>query len=271
MDSEFVDRRVLITGGASGIGRAIATAFAERGAEVVILSPAELAHADEVKYFAGAVEASGFIEDLRARGFAMHLVEGDAAQSAAIERAVALADSLGGVDVLICNAATNTIHSLLDHDPELWRRIIDVNLIGPFLAIRACLPGMLARGFGRIVSILSVAAHDGLPGYSAYCASKHGLLGLHRAAAREVERADVTLATVSPGLVDTPSAHMHHELAACTRGIAYEQLLADALAESHQQRLIAPEEVADLVVYVCRCGQSLHGADVPITAGWVAG
>ena len=265
---DFASRRVLITGGASGIGAAIAAAFAREGGEILILTLSEPAHGDELKHFAGPDETTRMAETLRVAGYAIHVVEGDAADPADVARAAELGESLGGIDVLVCNAATNCLHPIVDHDIELWRRVVDVNLLGPFLAIRACLPGMIERGYGRIVSIASVASYVGIAGYSAYCASKHGLLGLHRAVAREIEGHDITINSVSPGLVDTPSAHLHLRRSAELRGISYEDALADELSSSNQARLVGPEEIADVVLFICGPrGRSIQAADVPILGG----
>jgi NAD(P)-dependent dehydrogenase (short-subunit alcohol dehydrogenase family) len=261
-------RRVLITGGASGIGAAIAAAFAREGAEILVLTLPKPAHSDELKHFAGREEATGTAEALRAAGYAIHVVEGDSAEEADVARVTQLGESLGGIDVLVCNAATNCLHPIVDHDNDLWRRVVNVNLVGPFLAIRACLPGMIRRGYGRIVSIASVASNVGIAGYSAYCASKHGLLGLQRAVAREIEGHDITINSVSPGLVDTPSAHLHLRRSAELRGISYEEALADELSSSAQARLVAPEEIADVVVFICGPqGRSIQATDLPIRGG----
>jgi NAD(P)-dependent dehydrogenase (short-subunit alcohol dehydrogenase family) len=163
-----VRRRAVVTGGARGIGAAIASRLRADGLEVVVLDRAEPC---DVRFdLAGAAELP----------------------------------DLGDVDVCVSNAAvTDTIAPAHRMTREQWQRDLDVNLTGAFRVIQACLPGMRERGFGRIVVISSAAARSGLPGQAAYAASKAGLLGLVRTVAAENAHRGITANAILPGLVAT--------------------------------------------------------------------
>src|ERR1700754_921881 len=151
-DAGLDGRVALVTGGASGLGRAIVERLAAAGADVVVLTLPRAAGPGEIKHFASPGEVEEVRVAVERLGRRFVAVEGDAAVPADVERVVAEADGLGGVDVLVNNAATNCHHPVAGHDVDAWRRVIDVNLIGPFLLMRACLSGMHARRFGRIIS-----------------------------------------------------------------------------------------------------------------------
>lgn len=260
----------LVTGGLSGLGLASAVRLARDGADIVVLTLAAPAVDGELKHFeeGGADQARRLIEG---EGRRLLVVEGDAASRDDLERAADVSKELGGVDVLVNNAATNCYHTLVGHDEALWRRVLEVNLVGPALASQIFLPQMLERGFGRIVSVASTNAHIGSAGYTAYCASKHGLLGLTRALALEIAGSGVTANTVSPSFLDTPSSRMHLDRHAEMEGVTSEEMYARIVADLPQGRFIRPEEVAAAVSFLCgREAESVNGADLPVTgaAAW---
>lgn len=269
-DAPLAGRTALVTGGATGVGRAIVDRLAADGAGVVVLTLATPVVPDEVKHFAAAGALDRLRDAATAWSGGLRIVEGDAADPAAIDRAVLAAAELGPtpVDILVLNAATNTVHDVVDHPVETWQRVLDVNVTGPFLAIRACLPGMLARRRGRIVGIASTDAHAGAAGYAAYCASKHALLGLLRSVSQEVEGTDIGVVSVSPSWIDTPSARLHLARDAAARGISEDEAVAGLLATLPQRRLIPPEEVAEVIAFaVSDAGRSMHGSDISLTGG----
>ncbi len=185
-------RTVLVTGAASGIGRAIARRLGEEGARVGILDR------DAAGGEASAAAIRGAGGD--ARAFAVDITDG-----AAVERAVAVfADAVGSVQGLVNNAGWDVARDFLDTDPALWRRIVDVNLFGPLHVCRAVLPRMRAQGFGRVVSIASDAGRVGSSGEAVYAACKGGIIAFSKSVARELAREGVTLNVVSPGPTDTP-------------------------------------------------------------------
>ena len=181
--------------------------------------------ADEVKYFASGSDLEETRQAIQAAGARCLAVEGDVGSAADVERLVGSAvETFGRLDILVNNAATNVVHETLGHDDAAWTRVIQVNLIGPYLCVRAALPHLIANGWGRIISIGSTNAHVGTARYGAYAASKHGLLGFNRSLALEVARHNITANTISPGFVDTPSAETHIHWFAEEEGVSYEAM-----------------------------------------------
>lgn len=269
---ELSDRTALVTGGASGIGRSIALGLARRGANIALMSMSEdnpRRQPAELKHFASARELETTRTDICALGSECLSFDGDIASEEDVTRTVqGTAEAFGGIDVLINNAATNCVHPVHEHDNQAWKRIIDVNLYGAYLCTRAALPFMLRAKWGRIISIASTNAHVGTPEYSAYAASKHGLLGFNRSLALEVAEHGVTANTISPGIVETPSGALH-----LGKWAEREQIPATELRERFMQnypakRFIAPQEIADLVCFLCDTrAAAINGEDIAITTG----
>lgn len=183
---------VLVTGAASGIGRAIAVRLGEEGAHVGILDVNE----------AGAVETVALI--CRAGGSAA-ASRVDITDAGAVERGVAQLESeLGLLRGLVNNAGWDVAKPFLETDPALWRKVIDINLYGPLHVTKAVLSRMVARQHGRIVSIASDAGRVGSSGEAVYSACKGGIVAFSKSVAREVARHGVTLNCVCPGPTDTP-------------------------------------------------------------------
>jgi NAD(P)-dependent dehydrogenase (short-subunit alcohol dehydrogenase family) len=227
---------ILVTGGGRGIGRAIALAFAEPGANVAIAArtPADL---DET---ARAIAARG------ARPVALAVDITD-------ERAVArgfdqLRADAPGLDVVVNNAGVGGGRPIDQTDTETWRRIIETNVWGTFLVTRQAVP-MIADG-GRIINISSVLGRFGVPGYTAYCASKHAVIGFTRALALELVKRRITVNAVCPGWVDTGMAIEGMQSGATATGQTFEEFRARALSAVPIGRIIQPEEVADLVKFL---------------------
>ncbi|ROO83506.1 2-hydroxycyclohexane-1-carbonyl-CoA dehydrogenase [Actinocorallia herbida] len=216
-------RTALVTGGAGGIGRAICRDLAALGARVLI---ADL-DADAAASFAKELpDAAGLAVDL--------------ADPASID---ALAERAGPVDVLVHNAGISIVEPFTESDPAAWDLMWKVNLRAPMQLTKALLPGMVERGWGRLVFVSSDGARAGSGGEGAYGATKAGLFGLAKSLAREAARGGVTSNIVCPGPTDTP---MVREVAK-----AHPDLL-DKLAKGIPLRRIGtPEDVAGLIAYLC--------------------
>ena len=273
MDDRFLEgRAAIVTGGASGLGRAIALGMAARGADVCIMSLSNRRVkrvAGEVKYFADVDEIDATRREIREMGVRCIGLDGDVSSPADAEDMVhRTVRTFGRLDVLVNNAATNVIHPILSHDNRAWRRVVDVNLFGPYLCARYALPHMIENGWGRFVSIGSTNSHIGTSKYSAYAASKHGLLGFSRSLALEVARHGITANTVSPAAIETPSGEMHLQRWAKDQGLSPEAMRREVMKSYPQGRFLRPEEIADLVVYLCREeARGINGEDIRVTTG----
>ena len=189
---EFEGRTVLVTGSSRNIGRATALAFAAQGADIVV---------NAVQNHDAAEAVAGEITALGRRAL---VCMADISKEADVRRmADAVSDEFGGVDILVLNASVRPEAPLLDMSYELWRQVIDVQLDGAFFCVRAFLPGMLAKGWGRIITLGGMNAVRGAANRTHASAAKMGLLGITRALAVEVARGGVTVNMVVPGSIDT--------------------------------------------------------------------
>ena len=245
-------RTALVTGGASGIGRAVAARLAADGAHVHVLDRDETA-AKEV-----ASEVGG-----------EHLVA-DLADRAAID-ALGLGTRLRA-DILVNNAGFQHVAPIEELDPDTFAAIHAVMLQAPFLLARALLPGMYAAGWGRVVHVSSAHGHRASAYKSAYVSAKHGLEGLSKVIALEGADKGVTSNTVCPGYVRTPLVEGQIADQAATHGIAESDVLQDVLlARTAVKRLVEPEEVAALVAFLCGPGtDSITGTSHLMDGGWTA-
>jgi short-subunit dehydrogenase len=192
MAVDWSDRVVLITGASSGIGRALAVAWARKGARVALLAR----RAEALEEVANAVEAAG------GRAFA---VAADVRKSEAVRAAVELVErEWGRVDVLVANAGVGEVTRAHEFPVEKAREVFETNVLGAMNAVAAVLPGMLARRAGHLVAVSSLAAYRGLPGSGAYCASKAALSTFFESLRVELRGRGVAVTTIHPGFVRTP-------------------------------------------------------------------
>jgi len=269
----FLSGRVaFVTGGASGIGRAIALAFAEAGADIVIGSllaggervPGELSYTPtrgELDAVREEIEVLG----VRCLAEAFDITSTDSLW-ALVERAH---KELGPIDILANAAGVAAEQTVVGHDEELWHRVLDVNLNGTFRAVRRCLPGMIERRWGRIINIAATAAHTGAATQPAYCAANAGIVGLSRCVALEGAAYGVTCNTISPGWVETPLGHgWQTHVAEMQEGTSGNAFIAETKANNPQGRMIQPGEVGALATFLCR--EEAFGItmqDLAVTAG----
>lgn len=267
-------RAAMVTGGASGMGRAMALAFAGAGADVAIgslLSDRSGTVAEgEIAHLPGRSEldaAAGEIESCGARALAVGL---DVTSMESVEALFdATIEAFGKVDVLANAAGITAEQTIVGHADALWEKVLDVNLNGTYRAIKLCLPGMIERGWGRIVNIASTAASVGAPTSGAYCASKAGVVGLSRCVALEGAAHGVTCNTISPTWVETGfGKDWMSDIAETQEGRPGEAYIADVKSANPQGRLVQPSEVGALALYLCReeaAGVTMQ--DLTISAG----
>jgi NAD(P)-dependent dehydrogenase (short-subunit alcohol dehydrogenase family) len=241
-------RRAVVTGGGRGIGRAAAAALTAAGHHVVILGRNETT-------LRGAV-AEGVAAEWRAV---------DVIDQGAFAAVLA---GLGEVDVLVNNAGIADSAPFAKTDLDMFRRLMAVNFESVVIACRAVLPGMSARGFGRVVSVASIAGLKGYAYISAYVASKHAVVGLTRALAHEVAKTGVTVNAVCPGYVDTDLVAASVARIAQKTGRPPHEVEREFHKGNPQGRLIAPAEVADTVVWLAGDGAgAVNGQAIAITGG----
>ena len=249
-------RVALVTGAASGIGRAIAVELAARGVRVA------LADLDAAGASAVADTCPGAI----GRGC-------DVADPAACER---LADEvraeLGRIDILVNNAGLQHIAPIEAFPVDRWTHLIAVMLVGPFVLTRAVLPGMYGQGWGRIINLASIHALVASPYKSAYVAAKHGLLGLTRATALEAGQHGVTANAICPAYVRTPLVERQVADLAAAEGLTIPDTIERImLAPTAIRRLIEPVEVARYAAFLCSDdAASITGTAQVIDGGWTA-
>jgi 3-hydroxybutyrate dehydrogenase len=227
---------VVVTGGGRGIGRAIALAFAEPGATVAVLARTRA----ELQETARAIRGRG--------GEAVVLAADIGDERAVADAFEQLRTACPTIDVVVNNAGAGGGQPVDETDTASWRRILDTNVWGTFLVTRYALP-LLVDG-GRIVNMSSVLGRFGVPGYTAYCASKHAVIGFTRALAHEVAKRGVTVNAICPGWVDTEMAAQGMESGAKAMGITFDEFRRQALSAVPIGRIIQPEEVAHLVKFL---------------------
>ncbi|WP_242616920.1 SDR family NAD(P)-dependent oxidoreductase [Rivibacter subsaxonicus] len=249
------DRHALVTGGGSGIGAAIALALVAAGARVTVLG-----RRLEV------VQALASNQPER-----LHAVGADVADAGQVTTAFASArERFGPLAILVNNAGQAASAPFLKTDAELWRQMIDVNLGGTMLCTQAALPDMLAAGWGRVVNVASTAGLTGYTYVSAYCAAKHGVIGLTRALALELARKGITVNAVCPGYTETEILRESIANVMAKTGRSAEEARAGFAAGNPQGRIVQPEEVADAVRWLCgNAAAAVNGQSIPVCGGEV--
>jgi len=246
-----LDGRVaVVTGASKGLGKAIALALGGAGARVAMVarSRAQIEEAATAARAAGA-DAEPFVADVT-----------DEAQVAAL--AAAVSGRFSKVHILVNNAGVNVRKNLTEFTLEEWRHVVDTNLTGVFLMCRAFLPLMKGHGYGRILNLTSIMSHIALPGRTAYCASKAGLLGLTRALALEVAAEGITVNGVSPGPFAT---EMNTPL---LESPELNEFFTSRIPLGHWGKV---DDIGKLALYLCsEEAEFITGTDVRIDGGWCA-
>ena len=254
-------RHALVTGGGRGIGAAIARRLLEEGASVTLVGR-------DCTVLDAAMQA---LELLAADGAALGAAAADITDADEVAAAFARATSeRGPITLLVNNAGQAHSAPFGKTDLALWQRMLDVNLTGTFLCTQAALPAMLEQGWGRIVNVASTAGLIGYGYVSAYCAAKHGVIGLTRALALELAPKGITVNAVCPGYTETDIVRDAVANIVGKTGRTEEQARAELAARNPQRRLVQPDEVADAVAWLCRPSASaITGQAVPVAGGEV--
>lgn len=256
------DRKALVTGSTSGIGLAVARGLAASGADVMLNG---LGDAAEIEAMRAEMEAE----------FGVRVLHSPADMSKPAEIAAMVAEAraaFGHVDILVNNAGIQHVAPVEDFPADQWDRIIAINLSAAFHTIRAALPQMKARRWGRIVNTASAHALTASPYKSAYVAAKHGIAGLTKTVALEAATDGVTCNAIAPAYVWTPLVEAQIPDTARSRGISEEAVKRDVLlAAQPTKEFVRVEEVAALALYLCTdMARSITGTVLPVDGGWTA-
>ena len=256
-------KSAIVTGSTSGIGLAIATALAREGAAVMINGFGEPAAIEVERARLADLSGATALYD-----------PADLTDPAAIDALAGRAqDELGGPDIIVNNAGMQHVAPIEAFPPDLYEQIIALNMSAAWYLTRAVLPGMKARGWGRIISTASAHSLVASPNKSAYVMAKHGLAGMTKTVALEVATAGITANCISPGYVWTPLVENQIPATMQARGLTREQVIDDVLlAAQPTKKFVQPDEVAALALFLCRDeAGSITGANYSIDGGWTAG
>ncbi|MCJ2048145.1 3-hydroxybutyrate dehydrogenase [Methylobacterium sp. J-070] len=255
-------KTALVTGSTSGIGLAIARALAAEGANIVLNG---FGKPEEIERARAAIETEFGVRALYSGA--------DMSKPAEIDAMVRdTTETLGSVDVLVNNAGIQFVSPIEDFPAEKWEQIIAINLSSAFYTMHAAIPGMKARGWGRIINTASAHSLVASPFKSAYVAAKHGIAGLSKTAALELAPHRITVNCISPGYVWTPLVEAQIPDTMKARGLTKEQVIEDVLLKAQPTKeFVTVDQVAALAVFLSSDAASqITGANISMDGGWTA-
>jgi 3-hydroxybutyrate dehydrogenase len=255
-------KSAVVTGSTSGIGLAVARALAKEGVNILING---FGQADEIETVRRSIETDFSVRSVYS-----------AADMSKPDEIIAMIrqaeETFGAVDILVNNAGIQHVSPVEDFPPEKWDAIIAINLTSAFHTTRAALPGMKARGWGRIVNTASAHSLVASPYKSAYVAAKHGIAGFTKTIALEVAAHGITVNCISPGYVWTPLVERQIPDTMRARGLTKEQVINDVLLEAQPtKQFVTVDQVAALAVFLCTDAASqMTGSNLTMDGGWTA-
>jgi 3-hydroxybutyrate dehydrogenase len=255
-------KSAVVTGSTSGIGLAYARAFAKEGANVVINGFGDAAAIEKER---AAIESEFGVKAIYSPA--------DMTKPAEIAAMVALAETdFGACDILVNNAGVQFVSPVEDFPVEKWDQIIAINLSSAFHGMRAAVPGMKKRGWGRIISTASAHSLVASPFKSAYVTAKHGIAGLTKTVALETAEHGITVNCISPGYVWTPLVEKQIPDTMKARNMTREQVMNDVLlAAQPTKQFVTVDEVAAIAVFLCSDNaKNITGANISVDGGWTA-
>jgi len=255
-------KSAVVTGSTSGIGLAYARALAKEGANVLINGFGEAAAIEKER---AGIESEFGVKSIYSAA--------DMTKPADIAGMIRQAEeTLGAVDILINNAGVQFVSPIEEFPLEKWDQIIAINLSAAFHAMRAAIPGMKKRGWGRIISTASAHSLVASPFKSAYVTAKHGIAGLTKTAALEVATHKITVNAISPGYVWTPLVEKQIPDTMKARGMTKEQVISEVLLEAQPTKeFVTVEQVAAIAVFLCSdAAAQITGANISVDGGWTA-
>jgi len=248
-------KHAFVTGGSRGIGAAIARDLLMHGARVTVSAR----NADAL---------AATVNDLSQFGQVDHVIADLAAPESVLDAFNKARSRFGPVDILVNNAGQAQSAPFLKTDDALWQNMLAANLTGTFHCTHAALPDMLASGWGRIVNVVSTAGLTGYKYVSAYCAAKHGVIGLTRSLAMELATRGVTVNAICPGYTETGIVRETIANIVAKTGRSEADALAELTAGNPQKRLVQPEEVANAVTWLCLPGSgAMNGQAIAVAGG----
>jgi 3-hydroxybutyrate dehydrogenase len=262
MTAETRGKSAVVTGSTSGIGLGIARSFATAGMNVMLNGFGDRSEIEALR-----------LELASTYGVSVGYSPANMANRVEIASMIdGAAKAFGQVDILVNNAGIQHVEAIETFPPEKWDAVIAINLSSAFHATRAVIPGMKARGWGRIINVASAHALVASPFKSAYVAAKHGVLGLTKTVALETAQHGITVNAICPGYVLTPLVERQIPQTAAARGLTEEQVIKDVLLAAQPTRqFVSVDQLGAFAVFLCSdAAASITGAALPVDGGWTA-